>query len=161
MGRRAQRSRLGAWRAFLVAHALLVRRLDHELREEIGIPLSWYDVLFTLSDAGDGGRLRMHDLAERVLITRSNCTRLVDRMARHGLVRREADPRDRRGVVAVLTDDGRNMLRRAAQVHLRGVTEHWAAHLSREDADRLERVFDDIAAALRRQPALPADLPDE
>lgn len=150
MGRRAERARLDAWRAFLVAHALLVRRLDQELRQEIGIPLAWYDVLVTLSESEAGGRLRMHDLAERVLITRSNCTRLVDRMVERGLVRREADPSDRRGVVAVVTDEGRALFRRAAGVHLRGVTEHWGAHLSPEDAARLEHLFGDMAAELRR-----------
>ena len=148
MSRRVDRSRLPAWRSFLVAHALLVQRLDEELREEIGIPLAWYDVLVTLSECG-GGRLRMHDLAGRVLITRSNCTRLVDRMCDRGLVRREPDPGDRRGVVAVMTEDGQALLRRAASVHLRGVAEHWGTHLSEADASRMEERFTAMADALR------------
>ncbi len=113
-----------AWRMFLQAHAQITARMDDELNREAGLSLAWYDVLLALSEAPEG-RLRMRDLAQRVLITRSNCTRLVDRMLAAGLVARDPDPQDGRGVIALLTDSGRVALRRAAVIHLRGIRAHF------------------------------------
>ena len=115
-----------AWRSFLRAHATLVRRLEGELLAEHDLPLPSYDVLVQLSEA-PGRRLRMTELADRVLLSRSGLTRLVDRLARDGLVERQACPDDARGTLAVLTDAGLDRLRTAWPTHLRGV----AAHLGR------------------------------
>lgn len=123
-GPRAAGVDLETWRAFLRAHALVTRRLDAELRAHGGMPLDVYDVLVTLADA-PGQRLRMQQLADAVLITKSSCTRLVDRMARDGLVERRRSAEDGRGVVAALTPQGLRALRRAATVHLRGVRRYF------------------------------------
>jgi|SRR5215211_3990878 len=135
-----------AWRAFLRAQAALISTLDRELEAEQGLPITFFDVLIQLSQAG--GRLRMSELADAVLLSRSGVTRLVDRMVRAGLVRREACPTDRRSMYAALTAKGKRALARARPVHLRGVAEHFGRHLSDEDAKTL-------AAALGRMAPTP------
>ena len=124
-----------AWRSFLRAHATLVRRLEGELVAEHDLPLPSYDVLVQLSEA-PGRRLRMTELAERVLLSRSGLTRLVDRLVRDGLVERQACPDDARGTLAVLTDAGLERLRTAWPTHLRGV----AAHLGRLSPGEVEQL---------------------
>src|SRR5215510_1856359 len=81
---------LDAWRAFLRAQSALIRTLDRELQEDQGLPITFFDVLAQLTAAG--GRLRMSELADAVLLSRSGVTRLVDRMERDGLVKREHCP---------------------------------------------------------------------
>ncbi|MGH9177165.1 MAG: MarR family winged helix-turn-helix transcriptional regulator [Acidimicrobiales bacterium] len=137
---------LAAWRAFLRAHATVVDRLDQELQHEQGLPLSWYEVLLHLAGAPED-RLRLSELAAVVLLSRSGITRLVDRMVDAGLVERQVCPTDRRGAFAVLTAQGRARLRRAAPVHLRGIQEHFAAHLAGDEVDAIRRGLDRVAAA--------------
>jgi DNA-binding MarR family transcriptional regulator len=124
-----------AWKAFLFAHAAVMRVLDDELEAEQGIPLSYFDVLIQLWRAD--GRLRMSDLADAVLLSRSGITRLVDRMARDGLVRREPCPTDRRALYAVLIPEGKKALQKALPVHLRGIADHFGRHLSNPEAKTL------------------------
>ncbi|MCP5026358.1 MAG: winged helix-turn-helix transcriptional regulator [Actinomycetia bacterium] len=130
---------LNAWRAFLGAHASVIRVLDQELRAEHSLPLTWYDVLVQLSEAG--GRLRMSELADAVLLTRYNCTRLVDRMTTAGLVDRETDPDDARVRWAVLTGTGDDRLHQSAPTHMRGIEHLFAAMVSDDDAERLSEIF--------------------
>jgi DNA-binding MarR family transcriptional regulator len=121
-----------AWKAFIRAQAEVIHTLGRELEAEQGLPLTFYDVLIQLSIAG--GRLRMSELADAVVLSRSGVTRLVDRMVRDGLVRREACPEDRRSLYATLTPEGRRALKRARPFHLRGVAEHFGRHLSDQEA---------------------------
>jgi len=116
------------WRLLLEAHHNLAGRLERDLEEEHGFGLDWYDVLYQLSRAG--GRLRMHELADATLFSRTDCTRLVDRLEVEGLVGREPDTADRRGVFAVLTGEGKATLRRAAVTHLDGIQRYFGAHLT-------------------------------
>ncbi|MPZ86553.1 MAG: MarR family transcriptional regulator [Nitriliruptorales bacterium] len=125
-------ARLAAWRNLLESHAFLTRALAADLERETGLPLNWYDVLLQLDEA-DGHRLRMQELADRVLLSQSGLSRLVDRMVRAGLVQRAHCPSDRRGTFAALTPEGKDELRRAAPVHLRGIQKHFGRHLA--DAD--------------------------
>jgi DNA-binding MarR family transcriptional regulator len=138
-------SQLHAWRSFLLAHALVTRRLEGDLLAEQGLPLASYDVLVQLVEAPER-RLRMSELAEKVLLSRSGLTRLVDRMEREGLVRREACADDARGLFTVLTDEGLDRLRTASRTHLRGVSEYAVGRLSDGEAeqltDLLERMLD-------------------
>jgi len=113
--------RLAAWRSFLRTHSHLVRQLEQQLQAHGKIPLGSYDVLVQLAEA-PGNRLRMSELAEAVLLSRSGLTRLVDRLQRAGLVQREPDPDDARGMYSVLTAKGRDTLRDASYVHLAGVS---------------------------------------
>jgi DNA-binding MarR family transcriptional regulator len=138
--------RLEAWRAFLSAQRALLDRLEDDLRREHGLPLSSYEVLLFLSRAPDD-RMRMHELAESVLLTPSGLTRLVDRLAAEGLVTRQSCPTDRRGAFVVLTPAGRARLRRAAPSHLRGIQEHFGRHLTDADAETLSRALSRVAVA--------------
>src|SRR3954454_18027955 len=117
-----------AWGALLAVHADLVPLLDRQLQHSTGLPLAWYDVLLELNGA-PGRRLRMGELGERVVLSRTRVSRLVDEMARAGLVTRTSDPDDRRSAWAELTATGRNRLRAAAPVYLGGIHEHFSAHL--------------------------------
>lgn len=132
---------LAAWKAFVRAQGELISMLDRELEAERGLPITFFDVLAQLSQAG--GQLRMSELADAVLLSRSGVTRLVDRMERVGLVRREQCETDRRASYATLTPEGKRALRQAQPVHLRGIAEHFARHLTCDEAKTL-------AAALGR-----------
>lgn len=140
-------TRLTAWQGFLFAHAALTRALGAELESAHDLPLTWYDVLVNLDEA-EGDRLRLHQLAEQVVLSQSGVSRLVDRMETAGLVQRVPCERDARVTWAVLTDRGRAVLEAAAPTHHRGIAAHFAAHLSDEEAGVLAGVFDRILEAL-------------
>jgi DNA-binding MarR family transcriptional regulator len=142
--------RLGAWESLLRAHASLVRALDAELQAAHELSLGDYDVLVTLANA-PGDRLRMRDLADRVVLSRSGITRRIDRLERAGLVCREPAPDDGRSVEAVLTDVGRVRLGEAAGTHLAGVEARFLGRYSEEElagiAALLGRVADEDVGA--------------
>jgi DNA-binding MarR family transcriptional regulator len=139
---------LAAWRGFLEAYAVTLDVLERELRAAEDLPLTWYDVLGQLAEAPEG-RLRMQELAEAVLLSKSGVTRLVDRMERAGLVERTRCADDRRGTFATLTPAGRSRLRAAAPSHLAGVQAHFAAHLDDDEAATLARLLHRVAEANR------------
>jgi len=113
---------LAAWRAFLRAHSTMLRRISADLDDAGLPPLSWYDVLAALRDAPEQ-TLRQVELAERVLLSNSGLSRLIDRIERDGLVRRTACPNDRRSFHIELTDEGEGMLDRMWPVYARGIAE--------------------------------------
>ena len=131
---------LAVWRTFLRVHASVTRRLEHDLLAEHDLPLASYDVLVQLAEAPDG-RLRMTDLADRVLLSRSGLTRLVDRLAADGLVARESCPSDARGTFTVITEAGRIRLRTAAPTHLRGIQEYVTNRLDAGELDMVGRLL--------------------
>lgn len=133
------RGELVAWRSFLRAHATITRVLESELLEEQDLSLAAYDVLVQLAEAPDR-RLRMTELADAVLLSRSGVTRLVDRMERAGLVGRSRVACDGRGVAAELTEAGLQRLRVASRTHLAGVLRHFVARLDVDDLGALERI---------------------
>jgi DNA-binding MarR family transcriptional regulator len=135
---------LAAWQAFLLAHARVTERLAGDLERERRLPLTWYEVLLKLS-AGDGGGLRMHELARAVLLSRSGLTRLIDRMAAAGLVARCPAAQDRRGMLVRLTPVGATAFRRAAPAHLRGIERHFAAYMTADEARMITDVFARVA----------------
>jgi DNA-binding MarR family transcriptional regulator len=135
--------RLSAWRAFLLAHARVMRALERELQDEQDLALTDYDVLVQLATA-DERRLRMSELADRLLLSRSGATRLVDRLVAGGLVERVTCESDRRGQWAMLTDDGVARLREATPTHLRGVAEHFVDRLDRGQLRELEGMLDQV-----------------
>src|SRR5215216_8156710 len=160
MPARPDPAQLAAWRLLLEAHAATT-----ELVAERGLPLTRYDVLLNLAEA-PGGRLRMQELSASVLLSKSGLSRLVDRMVEAGLVRRERCQDDRRGWFAVLTDQGRSALRRAAPVHLRGIQEHFVRHLEPEEVQVLATALTRVVAAARAagadhpEPAEPPEAPE-
>lgn len=139
-------SELAAWRGMLKVHSALVKALDAELEAAHGLPLSSYEVLIYLRVA-PGKRLRMAELADRTLLSRSGMTRLVDRLERDGLLRRDTCSSDARGCFAVLTERGEEMLVGARATHLAGVRERFLRHLEPEDLDALARAFNKVIAS--------------
>jgi DNA-binding MarR family transcriptional regulator len=136
--------RLSAWRAFLEAHARVSRRLDDELRDEHSLSLPEYDALLQLATSPER-RLRMNVLAERVLLSRSGVTRLIDRLVADGLVERTACTTDGRGAEAVLTTSGLERLRDAAPTHLRGVQRYFLETVAPDDLAAIERSLGAVA----------------
>ena len=123
---------LAAWKGMLRAHAELVRTLDAELAREHDLPLSSYEVLLYLNDSDDG-RMRMSELADSVLLSRSGLTRLVDRLERQGLLRRERCTSDARGLFAEITPEGRRTFAAARKSHLDGVRRLFLERFSRDE----------------------------
>jgi DNA-binding MarR family transcriptional regulator len=137
---------LRAWRGLLRTHSYLSKALDADLDGEHGLPLTSYEVLLHLADADDD-KMRMHDLAERVLLSRSGLTRLVDRMEREGLIGRETCPSDARGSFAVLTDSGRAKLARARGTHLAGIRELFLDRFTSQELDLLGDLWERVLPA--------------
>jgi len=137
-------ARLAPWRAFLLAHARVVRRLDEELRAEHDLTIGEYDALLTIAQAPDR-RIRMRQLADEVILSKSGVTRLIDRLVDDGLVERSACLADARGAEAVLTDRGLARLRAASRTHLRGIDEHFLASIDRDDLAVIERTLSSVA----------------
>jgi len=131
---------LGAWRGFLHAHREVVAHLDEELQRAHDLPLSSYEVLLYLADAPDG-RLRMGELAERLLLSRSGLTRLVDRLERRGLVTRERCKEDARGLFAHITRAGRELFEATRPDHLDGVRRHFLSRLDSAELDELTAIW--------------------
>ncbi len=133
---RLDQRELRAWRGLLTTYARLTKALDAQLEAEHGLPLTSYEVLMHLADADDG-RMRMHDLASSILLSRSGLTRLVDRLQRDGLLERCSCPSDARGSYACLTVKGRKTLDAARATHLAGVRAMFLQHFSAEEQDLL------------------------
>jgi DNA-binding MarR family transcriptional regulator len=133
---------LEAWQALLRAHATLMRMLDQDLEKKTGLSLADFDVLAQLAAAG--GELRMTELADRALISRSGMTRRVARLVEDGLVRRAHTAADARGVVVALTDAGVARVTETAPVHARGVSDLFVSRLEDQElavlASALEKV---------------------
>lgn len=137
-----------AWRAYIAASHLLEDALDRQLQQEAGMPHLYYSILANLSEAPER-RLRMTDLAQRTKITRSRLTYAVTRLEKDGTVRREGCPTDRRGSVAVLTDDGMALLERTAPGHVKTVRASLFDHLTAEQVGQLEEICAGVAQGLQ------------
>ncbi|MGY1606167.1 MULTISPECIES: MarR family winged helix-turn-helix transcriptional regulator [unclassified Geodermatophilus] len=127
------------WALLLRVHAAVLPRLERALAAH-QLPLAWYDVLLELN-AVPGRRLRMSELGSRVVLSRERVSRVVDDLERAGLVRREANPEDRRSLFAVLTEEGRERLRAAAPAYLAGIEEHYTRHLDDDEITVLSRAL--------------------
>jgi len=131
--------RKAAWEGFLQSQARLMQRLGHELDQAGKIPLSTYDVLAQLAEGG--GKLRLKDLVDRVVLSQPGLSRKVARLEDEGLVERLPDPTDGRGVMVKLTRSGRSALRSAAVVHIAGVERVFTDRITDDEAQVLARVF--------------------
>ena len=136
----ARDARLGPWRAFLGAHARVTRLLDEELRAEHDLSLGEYEALLSIAETPER-RIRMNQLAERVILSKSGVTRLIDRLVADGLVMRDQCLSDARGAEAVLTADGLDRLRNASRTHLRGIQAHFLEVIASDDLDTVERAL--------------------
>lgn len=147
----ARDPRLRPWRAFVLAHAHVSRRLDEDLRVEHGLSLQEYASLLILAEAPER-RLRMGRLAEALTLSKSGVTRLIDRLVDDGLVERATCPSDARGAEARLTEAGLTRLRAAAPTHLRGIAEYFLATITPDDLPEIERVMADVARCASEAP---------
>lgn len=143
-----------AWLALLQVHGVLFDQLDRELQRDHDLSAAEYEVLVNLERA-EGHRLRMSDLADQALVTRSRLTHTVDRLEREGLVRREACPTDRRGSFAVLSRAGYKRLAQASPTHLEGVRARLFDRLDATQVSALACALEAVAAGLR-EPSSPA-----
>jgi DNA-binding MarR family transcriptional regulator len=134
------------WSEFLYAHAKVGREIDAGLADAGALSMDWYDVLLTLERSPEH-RLRLNELAERVLISRSGLTRLIDRIEAAGLLRRERSVQDRRGAYAVLTSEGAAALGRAWPVYERLIEDHFGKFMSDDEAPTLHRFFSKLMPA--------------
>ncbi len=139
--------RLDTWRDFLHVHARLLRRMDEELQANHGLSMAEYDALLQLATAS-GRRLRMSALADRVLLSRSGITRLVDRLVASGMVERSACSSDARGAEAVLTPAGLERLRAASRTHLDGVDSWFLGVIDETDRIAMQHALDSVAEHL-------------
>jgi DNA-binding MarR family transcriptional regulator len=144
---------LAVWRVFLRVHASVTRRLEHDLLVQHDLPLGSYDVLLQLAEAPQR-RLRMTDLADRVLLSRSGLTRLVDRLTAEGLVERQSCPSDARGMFTVLTEAGLTRLREAAPTHLRGIQDYMTRRLEPAELDALGALLAKLLPDAGREPPI-------
>ena len=141
-----------AWRTLFEAHNLIMQRIDADL-EAAGVgSLMDYDVLYCLYESPER-RVRLAELADTVLISRSGLTRLVDRLEARGLLQRASCVRDRRGAYAVLTDEGVEELRRIWAVYGKGLADYFAPHASPEELATVQTVFKRIRDDLRARQA--------
>src|SRR5947207_5367319 len=131
-----------AWRSMLRAHATLMRRLDTDLERETGLALADFDVLAQMAESH--GELRMTELADRALISRSGMSRRVARLVDQGLVRRDKAGGDGRGVVVALTEAGIARLAETAPAHARGISKLFVAQLDDQELALLERALNKV-----------------
>ena len=139
--------RLRTWRLYFESALALVDVLDAELERDAGIPLRWYDALVHLEETPDG--LRMNELAERILYSKSGFTRVVDRLEAAGLVQRVRPDNDRRSILVVLTDEGHTAMERARRHHRHAIEQHFSRHLSDTDIKALTRALEKLSAHAR------------
>ncbi|MEJ3746250.1 MarR family transcriptional regulator [Actinomycetes bacterium KLBMP 9797] len=139
---------LAGWRAFIESSQLLMTRLEEDLRATSGLAFNDYHVLVLLSEA-PGRRLRMGELASRLVFSPSRLTYQIGSMEKRGLVARESCPADRRGSEAVLTAEGLRALRAAAPHHLASVRAHFMDDLDDADVAHLTTIFSRLGERLR------------
>jgi DNA-binding MarR family transcriptional regulator len=143
MENRLDRKQLRVWRTFITAHATVIDLIERELAEAGELPLSSYDVLLALVEAPNR-RLRMHELAQAVVLSRSGLTRLVDRLEQEGLLRRDRSGPDRRATYAVLTLKGLRAFRQAWPIYQRGIIKHFVELLSEEEMRVMTEGFEQL-----------------
>ena len=131
----------------LTLHARIVEIIDADLRSAGGIPLQHYDVLIELFES-EKKQLRMYELAQRVVLSRSSITRLVDRLAEQGLLTRRTDPADRRGSYAVLTEAGETALRESWPFYREAIQQRFGSFLADDEAAIISHVFSRIHGAI-------------
>ncbi|MFI6484653.1 MarR family winged helix-turn-helix transcriptional regulator [Nonomuraea sp. NPDC050663] len=136
-----------AWRAHLTVHKLLMHRLDRELHA-FGLSINDYEILVNLSESPDH-RMRMSDLADATIQSRSRLSHQISRMEAKGLVTREECADDRRGTFAVLTDDGWDAIKEVAPHHVSAVREHFVDRLSTDQLTEMQRAYAPIVEHLK------------
>ncbi|MEX0796112.1 MAG: MarR family transcriptional regulator [Acidimicrobiia bacterium] len=143
------------WRSYLVAARLLFEELDSRLDSSAGVSLPDYTLLARLRDAGEEG-LRMSELAESAVFSRSRISHAISRLENQGWVERRSCPTDRRGSYAALTEAGAAKLAEAEPVHTEVIKEHMLGSIDLADAESFRRATDQIGRSLGAKPDDPA-----
>ena len=146
-GRTDQPDAVAAWRSVLLAHSRALRAIESDLEAAGTIPLTWYDVLLEL--LGAGGRLRMQELGDRVVLSRTRVSRLVDELEQRGLVTREPDDTDGRVTYAAITAAGKKVLRSTAPLYRRGIDEHFTRHITADEQEVIATALSRVAESHR------------
>jgi DNA-binding MarR family transcriptional regulator len=143
-------TRSGVWSVFLTAHAVLVDRVEARLAEADLPPLGWYDVLWAI-ERTEHGRVRLSELAERVVLSRSNMTRLIDRLEQANLVVRVRSEEDGRGAYAVLTPAGKTLRARMWPVYKTAISALFESQLRPAEARVMDAALRRVLAAARER----------
>ncbi len=138
---------LRAWRLFFENALALIDIMERDHESEMGIPIRFYDVLVHLEEAPDG--LRMNELADKILYSKSGFTRVIDAMEKAGLVRRVVPEADRRSILVQLTADGRRTMENARSIHRHWIEDHFTSHLSDADIRALIRALEKVNSHTR------------
>ena len=141
--------RLRAWRLFFESALALLDMLDSDAQRSLGIPMQFYDVLVHLEETPDG--LRMNELADKILYSKSGLTRVVDRMEKAGLVRRYVPENDRRSIFVLPTAKGRQTMEEARARHHQWIDENFSRLLAETDIRAITRAFDKLSTHARTQ----------
>ncbi len=139
--------RLSAWRLFFESALALIDLLDDDFRRESGFPIRWYDVLVHLEETPDG--LRMNELAEKILYSKSGLTRVIDGMEKAGLIRRHRPENDRRSVFVLQTESGQTAMAEARRRHHKWIEQNFSGPLSDADIKALTRAFEKLSTHVR------------
>lgn len=142
---------VAAWRALLLAHNRAVRAIEADLGTTGAVPLGWYDVLLELQAAPEG--LRMQDLGDRAVLSRTRVSRLVDELEARGLVERQPDADDKRATLAVITPAGKAAFKATAPVYLAKIDEHFGRYLTAREREVVARALGKVVAAHDRLPS--------
>jgi DNA-binding MarR family transcriptional regulator len=141
-----------AWLDVFQANTLVVRALEKSVKQELGLPLAGYEVLVRLAEVSGGERVRMQELARRVLLSKSGLSQLFTRLERRGLVERRGDPENLRVTYAILTAEGREALERARPAFRREIEERFARHLNEEEIRTIRRAMRKVIRASGDEP---------
>jgi len=150
MGKSLETTKGSVWALFLTTHAVLVERIEERLAQASLPPLGWYDVLWALERADDQ-RARMSELADKVVLSRSNLTRLVDRLEDAKLVVRERSEEDRRGAYAVLTEKGKVMRKQMWPIYQSAIRDLFEKIITNDEAEVVGAVLRRLLDAGRSQ----------
>lgn len=144
---RSSPERLRAWRLFFESALTLLDALDEDFERDAGFPVQWYDVLVHLEETPDG--LRMNELAQKILYSKSGLTRVIDRMESAGLIRRHRPDNDRRSIFILSTPEGRAAMERARPLHHDWIEQNFSGLLTDGDIKALTRAFEKTSARAR------------
>jgi DNA-binding MarR family transcriptional regulator len=139
--------RLRAWRLFFESALALLDMLDRDAQSSLGIPMQFYDVLVHLEETPEG--LRMNELADKILYSKSGLTRVVDRMQKAGLVRRYVPENDRRSIFVLPTAKGRKTMEVARARHHEWIDENFSRLLADTDIRAITRAFEKLSTHAR------------
>jgi DNA-binding MarR family transcriptional regulator len=141
-----------AWLDIFQANTLVVRALEKSLKQEFGLALADYEVLVRLAEVPEGERLRMQELARRVLLSKSGLSQLFTRLERRGLVERRGDPENLRVTYATITAEGRETLERTRPAFREEIKERFAGHLDEEEIRTIRRAMSKVIRASGNEP---------